>query len=233
MLEQIADAAGTDSDEHLNEFRAGDREKRNASFTGDGFGKQGLTGAGRTHQKHTLGNLGANCREAIRVFEEVNDLRQLELGPFNASDVGEGDLGGGLHLNPGLALAELHGRIATATALGPAEEEEQTTEQQQREDQASSCLLPGRSLTSGLNGNVHIVLCQQTEEFLIGSQVDLGATTIVFNHLRSPPVGGDQHTADLVVLNRFNEVAVAHGPRFLLGVATTEESRSDHHDRQD
>ena len=77
------------------------------------------------------------------------------------------------------------------------------------------------------------MLGQQTQQLLVGSQVHLGAAAVVFHHLSGAPIRGDQHATDLVVLNRFNEIAVAHGPRFLLGVATAQEGRGDHHDRQD
>ena len=50
LLEQIAHAAGTDADEHLDEIRAGHREERPARFAGDGPGKQGFPGSRRTDQ---------------------------------------------------------------------------------------------------------------------------------------------------------------------------------------
>ena len=233
LLEQIAHTAGTDADEHFDELGAGDREERHTRLTSDCLGQKGLAGAGRTNQQHTFGDLGADGCEAIRILEEVDHLGQLKLGAFDAGNVGESDLGGGLHLNPGLALAELHGGIASTASLGAAEQEEQTTQQQQRKNQTSRRLLPGRSLTRWLYSDIHVVLRQQTQQLLVGGQVDLGSAAIVFHHLSGPAVGGNQHTADLVVLNCFNKIAVAHGPRFLLGVATPEESRSDHHDRQD
>ena len=233
LFEQVTNTTGTDAHEHLDELRAGDREEGDTRLTCNGLGEQGLTGAWRAHQQHTLGDLGSNGREAIRILEEVDDLGEFELGAFNAGNIAEGDLGGRLHLHPGLALAELHGGVTTAAALGTAEEEEQPTQQQQREDQASSGLLPGRSLTGGLHGDINIVLRQQTQQLLVGSQVHLGAAAVVFHHLSGAPIRGDQHATDLVVLNRFNEIAVAHGPRFLLGVATAQEGRGDHHDRQD
>ncbi len=47
LLEEVADAAGADADEHLDEVRAGDAEEGNAGFTCDGAREERLAGAGR------------------------------------------------------------------------------------------------------------------------------------------------------------------------------------------
>ncbi len=47
LLEEVADAACADADEHLDEVRAGDAEERNARFTRDRTREEGLTGARR------------------------------------------------------------------------------------------------------------------------------------------------------------------------------------------
>ena len=77
LLEQVADAAGADADEHLDEVRAGDRVERHARLAGDGTGEQRLAGAGRAVQQHALGDLGADGLELGRVLEELLDLLQL------------------------------------------------------------------------------------------------------------------------------------------------------------
>ena len=48
LLEEVADAAGADADEHLDEVRAGDREERHPGLAGNGAGEQRLTGSGRS-----------------------------------------------------------------------------------------------------------------------------------------------------------------------------------------
>ena len=58
LLEQVADAAGADADEHLDEVRAADREKRDVGFAGHGAGEQRLAGARRAHQQHALRECG-------------------------------------------------------------------------------------------------------------------------------------------------------------------------------
>ena len=59
LLEEVADAAGADADEHLDEVRAGDREEGNAGLTGDGAGEQRLAGPGRAVEQDPLRDAGA------------------------------------------------------------------------------------------------------------------------------------------------------------------------------
>ena len=189
LFEQIANAACTNTDEHLNELRARDREEGNTRFASHSLGKKRFTGARRANQETALGNLGPDGREAFRILEEVNNLGQFQLGALNAGHISEGDLGGRLHLDASLALAEVHGRIATATGLGPAEQEEQSTQQKQREDQAAGRLLPCIRLTGGLDSDINVVLGQKTQEFLIWSQIHLGSSPIVLNNLGGSTIG--------------------------------------------
>ena len=74
LLEEVADAAGADADEHLDEVRAGDREEGDPGLAGDGAGKQRLAGAGRPVEQDALGDAGAERLEFLRVLEEFLDL---------------------------------------------------------------------------------------------------------------------------------------------------------------
>ena len=49
LLEHVADAAGADADEHLDEVRARNGEEGDVGLAGDGAGEQGLAGAGRSN----------------------------------------------------------------------------------------------------------------------------------------------------------------------------------------
>ena len=73
-FEEVAYPAGTDADEHLHEVRARHRQERHAGLAGDGPGDEGLAGAGRAHQEHALGDLGADLEEAVGLLEEVDHL---------------------------------------------------------------------------------------------------------------------------------------------------------------
>ena len=61
LLEEVADAAGADADEHLDEVRAGDGEERNIGLAGDGPGEQGFAGSRRPDEQHALGNAAARA----------------------------------------------------------------------------------------------------------------------------------------------------------------------------
>ena len=234
LLEEVAHPAGADTDEHLDELGTGDREEGHTGLPRDGLGEQGLAGAGRAHQQHSFGDLGADGGEAIGILEEVDHLGELELGALDAGHITEGDLGLRFHLHPGLALAEVHGRVAAA-ALGAPQQEEETTEQQQGEDQAADRLLPGRRFPVGLNGDVDVVVGEQLEQVLVGGQVDHGALTVVLHHLGGAAVGGDQHPGDLVGLHGLDEVAVAEGAGGPGRIGTLQEggAHRDHHDHQE
>ena len=92
LLEEVADAARADADEHLDEVRAGDAEERNARFARDGAREERLAGARRAHHEDALGDATAEALELLRVLEEGDDLFDLVLRLFDAGDVREGHL---------------------------------------------------------------------------------------------------------------------------------------------
>ena len=87
LLEQVADAARADADEHLDEVRAADREERHAGLAGDRAREQRLAGARRAHHQDALRDPAAEARELLRVLEERDDLLDLVLGFLDAGDV--------------------------------------------------------------------------------------------------------------------------------------------------
>ena len=133
LLEEVADAAGADPDEHLDEVGAGDREERHAGLTGDRPREQRLAGAGRPVEQHALRDAGAERLEALGVLEELLDLVQLLNGLVDPGDVAEGDLGGvDRHpLRP--RLAEAHHARAAALHLVH-EEDPEPEEEEERQD---------------------------------------------------------------------------------------------------
>ncbi len=90
-LEHVANAAGADADEHLNELGAADREERHAGLAGHGPGQQRLAGARRAHQQDALGHAAAEALELFRVLQELDDFLQIVLDAFQAGHVGERD----------------------------------------------------------------------------------------------------------------------------------------------
>ena len=109
LVEQVADAAGADADEHLDELRAGDAEERHAGLTGDGAGHQRLAGAGRPDEQHAARDARAERVELLRVLQELDDFLELGLGLVDAGHVVERDDGLVAEEHPGAALAEATG----------------------------------------------------------------------------------------------------------------------------
>ena len=107
---------GADTDEHLDEVRAGDRVERHGGLAGHRPREQGLAGAGRAVEQHALGDLGADGLELRGLLEELLDLAELLDGLVAAGDVGERRLRHVLGDQLGLGLAELH-HAAAAAAL--------------------------------------------------------------------------------------------------------------------
>src|SRR5213594_692157 len=91
LVEQVADAAGADADEHLDELRARDREEGDPGLAGHGLAEQRLARAWRADEQHALGDARAEGHELLGVLEELDDLRQLLLGLVDAGDIGERD----------------------------------------------------------------------------------------------------------------------------------------------
>src|SRR5437879_1406521 len=118
LLEEIANARRADADEHLDEVRSGDREKRRIRFARDRPREQRLAGARRTHQQNALRNLAAELRELLRLFEELDDLVELELGFVDAGDVLERHLLRAAGEQLRLRLAERE-RLVAARLLRP------------------------------------------------------------------------------------------------------------------
>jgi hypothetical protein len=117
LVEEVADAAGADADEHLDELGAGDGEEGHARFAGDGSGEQRLAGARRPDEEHAARDARAEAVELLRVFQELDDLLEVRLGLVDAGDVGESDnrLVAEEHARP--ALAEAHGLVVGALSL--------------------------------------------------------------------------------------------------------------------
>ncbi len=114
LLEQVADAGGANTDEHLDEVGTRDREERDAGLAGHGPGQQGLAGAGRTVQQDALGDLGADGGELGRLGQELADLLELLDRLLTAGDIAEGGLRGVLARELRLRLAEAEHLVAAA-----------------------------------------------------------------------------------------------------------------------
>ena len=133
LVEEVADAAGADADEHLDELGAGDGEEGHARLAGDGAREHRLTGTGRADEQHAVRDARAEGGELLRVLQELDDLGELLLRLFLAGDVEErhGRLLAGEHA--GAAAAEGHRLRVGALGL-PHHEDEDGAEDDQRQE---------------------------------------------------------------------------------------------------
>ena len=131
-FEQVADAAGPDADEHLDELRAADGVEGDARLAGHGAAQQRLARARRADQEHPLGHAPAEPLELLRVLQELDDFLQFAFDAFQAGDVGEGDRPVAHFIAFGRALAEPAHQAAENRVPRAAEEEQQPGEQRHR-----------------------------------------------------------------------------------------------------
>ena len=173
LVEHVANARRADADEHLDEIRAGDGEKRHLRLAGDRFRQQRLAGTRRPDHQHALGNLAAEPLELARVLEELDDFRHLVLGLVDAGNVGKRDTDLVLAEQSRLALAERHRAAAATAALHLAHEVDPDTDQQQdrkRTDQQ----LANQALRLRLGaGKLDTVLVEQADQrIVVGLRAD-------------------------------------------------------------
>ena len=102
-------------------------EEVHPGLAGDGPGKQGLSGSGRSDQEHALGYLGSDLHIALGVLEEVYDLLEFVLALLLSSHVLEEDLVLLWRVLLCMALAELshHPVAACGTDLAVHREHDQ------------------------------------------------------------------------------------------------------------
>jgi hypothetical protein len=184
LLEQVADPAGADADEHLDEVGAADREERHVGLAGDRLGEQRLAGAGLADEQHAARDAAAEALELLRVLEELDDLHHLVLGLLDAGHVVERDvrvlLAGDLVL--GAAEVAEHAAGAGGVAELAEDEEPDEAEDQQPGDEGQ----------------------EEVDEQAVGVlDVDLGRAALV-DHRLPDLVGDDAAVADrgLEVLDR-------------------------------
>ena len=134
LLEQVANSRGSDSDEHLDEIGAGDRQERNSGLARHRLGQEGLAGSRRPEEEDALGNLGAEGPVLVRVLEEVLDLLKFFDRLGQAGHVVESDLGLFLGDHPGAGFPELHHAVPAPLHLH--EDEDHEPEQEDPGQQA-------------------------------------------------------------------------------------------------
>ncbi len=90
LREKIAHATRANADEHLNEFRAVDREEGNARFPGDRARQKRFTRAWRAKEQRSARHARAHSFVFFRILQEIDDFDELRFHLIHTRDVGEG-----------------------------------------------------------------------------------------------------------------------------------------------
>jgi hypothetical protein len=223
-LEQVADPAGADADEHLHEVRAAHRQEGDACLTGHRPRQQRLARSGRAHEQHALGDLGPDVAEPPRGLQEVDDLADLLFDARIARHVTEG---GGRPVGaeePGPRPADRHDPRHLPSRLAaeePQDPEEQEPDQKVGEDEGQE--VGGRlgevDLDAGLADRRDVVL----QHGLGPLGGELGAAFQLTGDHARPAVEG--RVRDLVVRGVLQELGVLER----LGRRVLEDHRQDQH----
>ena len=163
LFEHVANAAGADADEHLDEVRARDGEERHARLTRNRAGEQRLAGARRTDEQRALGDLAAEAGELGRILEEVDDLGQLRPRFVDAGDIVKSDLTFLLRQHARTALAEAH-RAAAGILLHLLEHEECDAKEKEERQRLVQQQHPHRRALFGLRRDRHILFAQMRDQ---------------------------------------------------------------------
>ncbi len=233
-LEQVADPAGADADEHLHEVRAGDGQERHARLAGHRPGDEGLARARGADQEDALGDAGADLAEALGVLEEVDDLGDLLLDAVVAGDVGEGRARplGGVGLGPRAADGHDPAHLALRPTLHPPEEADDQDDREGEGEQA-----PERVRRRGVVLDLDVVGPQGGQ--VLGREPalegpgggELGAVVELAGDLGVGVVEG--HRRDIALTRLLHEGLVGHALAVVAADQRGEQERGEDHPDED
>jgi len=91
-FEHVANTGGTNADEHFDEFRSADVEKRDIGLSGCRSCEKGFPCSWWSHQKNPFWNIGTRFSKFFRVLEVIHDfaeviLRVIQTGNLLVSDI--------------------------------------------------------------------------------------------------------------------------------------------------
>ena len=235
FLEEVTDAAGAQTHEHFHEVGTGDGEEGDIRLAGNGLGKQGLAGTGRTHQQRTLGQLGADLGVLAGIMQEIDDLLEGFLGLVLTCHIVKGHAGFLLHVDLGIALAYAAHHAVAADALGqhPHEQEHHGEHHDGGEDGEDEGIVL-HDLLIDLHTLGIQLFCQhhgvtavgQTGE--AGGLLGLGLFGLFLGHV-DDSVSMQLHLGEIAAFHGFQEVGIGG---FLVlavadGIEQTEENQND------
>ncbi|MGY3407131.1 hypothetical protein ACVWZV_003244 [Bradyrhizobium sp. GM5.1] len=232
LLEHVADAAGADADEHLDEVRTRNGEERHVGFARDRTRDQGLAGAGRSDQQHAARNSAAEALEFAGVAQEFDDLLQVLLGLVDARDVLEGDAAMRFSQHFCARLAEAH-RLAGAALHLPRQEyphADQRDEGQPGDQQRDE---PRHVVAGRLRGDLHLAVIEALHERRIARRIGLEARAVGEGAVNVRPLDYDvAHIAAVNLAQELGEGDVLRGGA-LTRILEEREQRQQQQDNDD
>ena len=211
VLEHVADAGCTHTDEHLDEIGTRDGEERHLGFTGDGTRQQRLAGPRRTDHQDATRNAATQLLEAGGITQEVDHFLDFFLGLVGARHIGKGDGGVVLIQHARAALAEREGP-APATALHLAHEEDPDADEQQHGEPRDEDLHQDRLLFLGLGIDLNAVLHQVADHPDVAGGRDIRGQGAAVAGAHANGATIDLHAVDLAVLGLFHELGIRNVP---------------------
>ena len=231
LLEHIPHPRCPHPDEHFDEIRTGDGEKRHLGFTGNRLGQQRLTSPRLADHQDALGDLAAQFLETGWILKVIDQLFDIFLGFITASDVGKGSFDLIFTHQTGTALTERHGAL-TATALHLAHEEDPNADQQQHREPGDEDGAQQTRLFRHLADHLDVVLDQTVEQIVIIERHD-GAelVTVAFHTIDYLAINAN--FPDLLLRQFGDERGVIHlSPRAIAGAEALEQRHQHHGDDQ-
>ena len=227
LHEQIAHAGRAHAHEHFHKIRAGNGKERHPRLSGHGPRQQRLTGSGRAHEQHALGDAPAQAGELLGLTQKIHDLGQFLLGFVHARHVLERDLAGVLRDEPRLGAAKAHGLAAASLHLAH-EEYPDADEQDHGEPGHEQRHPPGRVFFR-LRQHLDLVLHQGGHEIRVVGGI--GCKLLAVQSGADDFVSLNTHFDDFAMVHIVKKLSVAR--LGLGGLRLAEHVEKHDHDQRD
>ena len=203
LLEQVADAACADADEHLHEVGTRDAEERNVGFAGHRARQQGFAGSRRSNQQDTFGNAPAQLLELLRFAQELDNFFELFLGFIHAGNVFERHLLllHGEQARP--ALAERKRFVSASLHLADHDEPERAQQDERRQVEQPGWPAAGLRV---LHGDVDALVAQFLDHVGIAGHDGSAETGLVVLEFAVDFLANDRHFGDVALVHLGEEL---------------------------
>ena len=214
LVKQVAHAACADAHVQLHEVGAGDRVERDLRLAGNGLGQERLACARRPNEKRAFRHGRADLLVFVRMVQEINQLDQGFLGLVLARYIREGNARIGLHIDLGVALAEIAhaAEAAEAAAAAPHEPHDELAdgeEEHDRQDPVVKKAFQGRAFPRDNLGEGDFVLFQARQKLrVLGAARDVDLFVVGIARRGRQALVTDFHLGEFAFVHHLQERAV-------------------------